>query len=226
MIATSEQATATLDRPNWPVPTRFAVLDVETTGLEPGRERIIELAVVEADAEGQVLEEWSSLVGVPGTDEPGAGFVHGITRAMLEDAPRFGALAGPLLDRLAGKIVVGHVLEFDLTHLRVELGRIGVPLPCMEGASLCTRDLARMLELPRPHTLFACCELVGVAVEGAHSALGDARATAGLLASLLQRHPGVDLGSLAAAAHALAWPPRWLPAGTVTARRTLGDAVA
>lgn len=66
----------------------FAVVDVETTGLSPAyQHRIVEVAVVLVDKDGQVVVTWDTLVN-PRRDV-GASDVHGLRAAELLDAPPF-----------------------------------------------------------------------------------------------------------------------------------------
>ncbi len=186
---------------------RYAVVDVETTGLDPRLHRVIECAVVECRADGSICAEWSSLVQVPGDGVLGAHWIHGITRPMLAGAPAFAEITGELVDRLAGRVVVAHVLDFDLGHLAAEFARAGLALPALRPAGACTRELARALLPHGPFSLAACCSATGVPLEGAHTALGDARAAAGLLAHFL-RLGGADLlAGARAAAPGVNWPP-------------------
>jgi DNA polymerase-3 subunit epsilon len=190
----------------------FAIVDLETTGLDAKSERVLECAVLQADSHGRIESEWSTLVAVPGIDELGAQSIHGISRAMLAGAPRFRDIAGELARRLAGRIVVGHVLAFDLEHLRAEFGRAGVCLPELEFSGLCTRELARDFLPPGPRTLAACCAAAMVPLYDAHTALGDARAAARLLAHFLDGQYPVDYVARARHARAVVWP-RFLAEG-------------
>lgn len=162
--------------------TGFAVVDVETTGFFPGRDRIVEIAVVRTDTRGRVLDEWCTLVN---PERPvGATHIHGITSAQVRRAPRFVDLVGELNARLAGRALVAHNAVFDLGFLRSEYARAGWDLPDLPY--LCTLEASRsyLPDLAR-RRLPDCCEAVGVLPGGAHSALGDARAAAGLLAAYL-----------------------------------------
>src|SRR5487761_2613508 len=123
----------------------FAVVDVETTGLDPSRCRTVEVAIVEIDEHGRRVDQFSSLLDVPGGEALGAEFIHRITREMLNGAPTFDEIINAIRDHLRGRIIVGHVVAFDLGHLREEFNRAGSALPELSGATLCTRDLARIL---------------------------------------------------------------------------------
>lgn len=165
----------------------FAVVDVETTGLNPSIDRVIEVAVVRCAPDGTVTDEWSTLVD-PGRD-PGATHIHGITAEDLAGAPTFAAIAPELVARLDGAMVCAHNLSFDEAFLSAELARVGMALP--ETPSLCTLELARaVLSEQRRHTLAACAAELGVAHEGAHRALADSRVTVAVLAAMIdRRHP-------------------------------------
>lgn len=184
----------------------FAVVDVETTGLDPATTRVLECAVVELASDGHVLEEWTSLVAVPGKGELGASWLHGITREMLEPAPSFREIAGELSAHLAGRVVVGHVLEFDLAHLAAEYGRCGLVLPDLRAVGICTRELARANLPPGSRSLIACCKALGVSCPSAHTALGDASATAAVFRAFLRLGAVPDFGPAGRRAGALTWP--------------------
>jgi len=151
-------------RPNAPSPAApaitapaavgFAVIDMETTGLDPNVDRVVEIAVVRTDSHGVVVDEWTTLVN-PGRPV-GARSVHGITAADVRDAPRFAQVVGALNARLSGRAVVAHNAPFDLGFLRAEYARAGwelsaVPFLCtLEASSLYLPDLVSraMLESP------------------------------------------------------------------------------
>ncbi len=181
----------------------YAVIDLETTGLDAACSAIVECAIVEVDALGRVCTEWSTLVRVDG--EVGAGEIHHISSAMLRRAPRFSDVAVEITERLRGRVVVGHVVSFDLAHLHAEFDRAGRRLPDLGGASLCTRALAAHAGLERPRTLVGCCAAAGVPLKGAHTALGDARSTAGLLRHFLACGAVERAGELARRAGRLEW---------------------
>jgi len=163
--------------------SQFAVIDVETTGLFPRKhDRIVEVAVVTITGRGEILEQYASLLN-PGRDL-GPVDIHGIHGSDVVSAPRFEDIAGDLVDRLSGSVVAGHNLRFDLDFVAAEFARLGVDLPALP--SVCTLSLAGRLALAAPNRrLSGCCEALGIPHAAAHSALGDAQATARLLLALL-----------------------------------------
>jgi DNA polymerase III epsilon subunit-like protein len=186
--------------------SHFAVVDVETTGLDPAGTRMVEIAIVEMDQSGRRVDEFSTLLSIPGEGPLGAEFIHQISRPMLARAPRFEDVIRTICERLSGRIIVGHVIAFDIDHLDGEFARAGVIMPSLIDSTLCTRDLARLLLPPGPKTLAACCEATGIEHKAAHTALGDARATAELLVVLLRDDFDAGLDALGAAASTVAWP--------------------
>jgi DNA polymerase III subunit epsilon len=116
------------DAPGLPVDAPFAVVAVETTGLSPAAgDRIVELAVVRVDASGRVEDEYATLLD-PGRDV-GPVFVHGISPSEVLGAPTFGDVAGALLARLDGAVVVAHNAAVVERFLAAELARIEVAGP-------------------------------------------------------------------------------------------------
>ncbi|MBN0040532.1 DNA polymerase III subunit epsilon [Cellulosimicrobium cellulans] len=157
----------------------FAVVDLETTGFSPRLgDRVAEIAVVLVDDAGRVEDEWSTLVN-PERDL-GPQHVHGIAAADVALAPTFDRVAPALLRLLSGRVLVAHNAAFDTRFLRAEIGRAGIAAAIDPVACLCTQQLAGRY-LTGSRALAACCAAVGVVHDDVHSALGDARATAGLL---------------------------------------------
>jgi DNA polymerase III epsilon subunit family exonuclease len=172
----------------------FAVVDVETTGLYPrGHDRVIEIAIVRLMAGGRLSEEFVTLIN-PGRDL-GPTQIHGITTQDILDAPLFADIAGDVLARLHNAVVVAHNVRFDTAFLIAECGRVGVRLP--DFPKLCTLKLAGIVgDKFAGRTLAACCEHFGIEVERSHTAAGDARACARLLATCLERADDFGISTL------------------------------
>jgi DNA polymerase III subunit epsilon len=166
----------------------LAVVDLETTGFAPGGDRgdrIIEVAVVRMTPDGHIEDEWVTLLN-PGRDV-GPTWVHKVSQDMVVDAPDFAAVAGDLLDRLSGAVVVAHNASFEDSFLGWEFAHADLSMPPLPA--LCTMRLARKVMTAPNYKLATCCEAFGLVNDGAHSALGDARVTAGLVRQLLARAP-------------------------------------
>ena len=179
----------------------WAVIDVETSGFRPGQARIISVAALGLDADGQVEQSLVSLLN-PGVD-PGPTHVHGLTAAMLEDQPQFADIVGDLAEVVRGRTLVAHNVAFDYAFLAAEAELADAELPV--DTVMCTVELARRLDLGvdnlRLETLAAHW---GVIQERPHDAFDDALVLTGVLASALERARERDV---------------WLPVHPVTRRR-------
>jgi DNA polymerase III subunit epsilon len=165
--------------------TRLAVLDTETTGLEPSQGHgIVEVAWVALDG-GEIGETWSTLVQPGRPIPPDASAVHGITDLMVREAPVAAVVAAELESRCAGRTLVFHNAAFDLPFLAALL-RAGGRGP-LSHAVLDTLGLARGLGDPGSNSLGALATRFGLPAEAAHRALGDALTTARLLQVLAAR---------------------------------------
>lgn len=178
--------------------TRFAVVDVETTGGASWRgHRIIDIGIVEV-AGGEVVAEYESLVN-PGRGVPPAiTSLTGITTDMVRGAPYFEHVADEIAERLRGRVFVAHNAMFDWGFVSRELVDARGDAP--DVPRLCTVRLARRLvpELKR-RNLDVVCRHFGVPIHARHRAHGDALATARVLLRLLDEAAGLgleDLGTL------------------------------
>lgn len=188
-------------------PPYFAIIDVETTGLSPKKDRVLELAVVRVDQGGNVVDEWSTRFDPEGP--VGASHIHGITQADVANAPLFRDVAASVVPYIAGLPIAAHNARFDLAFLRAEFRRAGWDVPWLPA--YCTLDGSHhyMPHLDR-RRLVDCCWSARIPLKDAHSALGDARATAGLLRHYLQAQgrvrPHPPLLSVHSDARGVVWP--------------------
>lgn len=185
----------------------FAIIDVETTGLSPKQHRVLELAVVRVNQHGHVVDEWSTRLNPEGP--VGATHIHGITQADVAHAPLFRDVATSIVPYIAGLPIAAHNARFDLAFLRAEFLRAGWDVPWLPA--YCTLDGSHhyLPNLDR-RRLVDCCWSAEVPLHDAHSALGDARATAGLLRHYLQPQAQVSphpaLLSAPREARSVVWP--------------------
>lgn len=156
-------------------------VDVETTGLSPREDRIVEIAVVRMSPDGRVEDEWASLIN-PGRDV-GPTFIHHITNEMVADAPTLRDLVGDLLVRLEGGVIASHHATFEEGFLRSELAYLGIELPPLP--TVCTLALTRETYEPPNFRLDSCCLEAEIDQEDTGGALGDARMKASLARKLL-----------------------------------------
>ncbi len=163
---------------------RYAVVDVETSGGPYRRgHRITEVAIYEVCA-GMVADEYRTLVN-PGRDiPPRIAALTGITDNMVSSAPSFDQIAGDVLQRIRGRVLVAHNARFDWGFLSQQLAEAIGEVPRVER--LCTVSMARRI-LPRlrHRDLDALARHFGIEIMARHRAFGDALATARVLIRLL-----------------------------------------
>jgi len=178
--------------------TPFAIVDVETTGLRFDRDQILQIAVVLQNWNAQPTVVWSTYVRPAQfwSRDLGPQHIHGISRRKLIFAPTTAKALQKFAQLTSGRVIVAHNAEFDTKFLQaaalehhVELNWAGV---------LCTLKLSRKLDPQRQqtHKLSTLCEKYGVALDQAHHAEHDARATAEVLPHLLVAHGINDAESL------------------------------
>ena len=164
------------------------VIDTETTGLDPRKARVIELAAVRLSA-GK-LDAGGSFRQLlrPGGDSIPADTtrIHGIDDAMVAQSPLFADVWPGFSSFLGQAVVIGHTVGFDLAVLKRECELAG--LPWMRPRTLDTRLLAQIAapELAG-YTLEKLAAWLGVEVADRHSALGDSVTTARVFLALLPK---------------------------------------
>ncbi|MBD2760543.1 DEDDh family exonuclease [Yimella sp. cx-573] len=151
---------------------RYAVVDVETTGLRPERDRVLQVAIAQMEPDGQVTERWSTLVD-PGCD-PGPVNIHGITRERLRGAPAYADVAPKVHNMLQQRVLVAHNARFDWGFLEHEAHRLDSRLPAQRR--LCTYQLSQRFDLPVfDFKLATLSQYWGVAQARPHDAEDDVR---------------------------------------------------
>ncbi len=122
-----------------PGQARYAVVDVETSGLRPKRHRVLQVGVVVVDGNGAVLQRWSSLVRPTRRwfYRVGPTHIHGIHRRDVRDAPPAGEVLRRLADSLDGARFVAHNAGFDAAFLRRTAARHRVELTSTTRCAPC-----------------------------------------------------------------------------------------
>ena len=159
----------------------YAVVDLETTGLSPTTDSILEVALVLTDAVGCVERSWSTLIDPGAGVDVGPTHIHGLVADEIIGAPGFDEVADLLVADLAGRAVVAHNARFDVGFLTQALGTRGLLDRGARVPRVCTMEWARHFMTTPSRRLTTCCEVAGVEIGRHHNALDDALAAAGLL---------------------------------------------
>lgn len=155
----------------------YAALDVETTGLDAGKDRVIEIGIVQfsIDPEGAILEiaRWGSLIN-PGIPIPAsATAIHGIEDFDVWMSPGFAEVASHVAKLVEGRVMVAHNAPFDAAFINAEFARLGLPSPFGEIA-----DSLGILRAGYPtllsYSLGKAAFVLGIDRGTSHRALDDA----------------------------------------------------
>lgn len=170
--------------------TTFVALDLETTGLDPERDTIIEIGAVKFNTK-RIEGEHSTLIN-PGRPIPK--FIEnltGISEAMVAKAPLLREALPKLVEFVGDGVIVGHSIKFDLGFLRKH--KI-----FKDNDSLDTYDLAAVL-MPAAgrYSLGALAQATGIILPATHRALDDARVSQALYRKLFERALTMPLDVLA-----------------------------
>ncbi len=154
------------------------VFDTETTGLDPATDRIVQIAGLRITRGHLTGERFETLVNPGRPIPPGSTAIHGITDAMVADAPDMTAALTAFHHFAEDAVLVAHNAPFDMGMLRRAALETGVHF---DNRVLDTILLSAMVwGQSAPHTLDALTERLGITIppEERHTAMGDTRATA------------------------------------------------
>ena len=187
------------------MPPIFATVDLETTGLDPQRDAIIEIGIVLFQGD-QILEEWSSLINPRRRVPPNITALTGICQEEVDDAPSLLQVRPEIEQRINSRTLVAHNAPFDLGFLaQNNLARSSPARDTLELATILLPGaghyslsaLRQSLALPDHPTL------------DAHRALADALATTHLYLELQARGrqlPFEILEEIVLAGRGIQWP--------------------
>ena len=161
-------------------------LDLETTGLSPGKDKIIEIGAVKTDSNGNQIEEFNSLVN------PGiliSDFIENLTGISNDDvlnSLKFVDIVDEFQSFLDDSIIIGHNIEFDLRFLSEE------------GLKLNNKfvDTWRFSQIMLPDlldlSLGSICNYLDINQQNAHRALSDSKFTLEVFLLLSEKYKNLD----------------------------------
>ena len=157
---------------------KYAVVDLETTGGIPKRDKITEVAIIVFDGE-KIIDKFTSLINPERSIPPQITSITGITNDMVEDSPKFYEVAKQVIEILDGCIFVAHNVRFDYNFLKEEFKSLGFTFT---KRNLCTVRLSRKA-FPglKSYSLGNLIKYFKIEVNARHRAYDDAFATTILL---------------------------------------------
>ncbi|MFN3793790.1 MAG: exonuclease domain-containing protein [Chitinophagaceae bacterium] len=165
----------------------IAVIDLETTGINIGSDRIVEIAIIKILPDG-TRQVKRKLINPQMPIPKGASDVHGITDEMVKEAPTFKQAANEIKQFIDNCDLAGYNSNrFDVPMLVEEFLRIGMEIT-IDGKRLV--DVQRIFHMMEQRTLGAAYKFYcQKTLEGAHSAEVDASATWEVLEAQIERYP-------------------------------------
>ncbi len=165
---------------------KYAVVDIETTGMSAGKDRITEVAIFLHDGE-KIIDQFTSLINPECKIPYRITQLTGIDNKLTAGAPRFFEVAKRIVEITEDAVFVAHNVSFDYNFIRGEFRALGYNY---ERQKLCTVKLSRKLLPGLPsYSLGNLCQSLNIAVESRHRAAGDAAATVKVLELLLTKDP-------------------------------------
>ncbi len=162
---------------------KYAIIDIETTGGNPSRDKITEIAIVIHDGE-QVIDQFESLINPERYIPAGITELTGITQEMVDQAPKFYEVARQIVELTQGAVFVAHNVRFDYGFIKKEFSRLGY---AYTRKQLCTVRMSRKT-FPglRSYSLGNLIHHFNISIDQRHRAMGDAKATVQLFEYILE----------------------------------------
>lgn len=154
----------------------FVIFDLETTGLSPDRDAILEIGALVVRDECITNEVFETLVQPRRQIPFYISKINGITDRMVQHAPPIEEALPRFLEFVAGRQLVAHNASFDIGFIRSHALRLGLEAPIR---ATCTVQLSRKaFPQESKHNLDAICARLGLKATNRHRALADVEVTA------------------------------------------------
>lgn len=162
----------------------YSIIDIETTGGNPYRDKITEIAIFVHDGE-KIVKQYRSLINPERRIPPFITRMTGISDEMVANAPKFYEVARDIVKITEGTLFVAHNASFDYNFVKSEFKNLGY---YYQRECLCTVKLSRKL-IPgkKSYSLGRLCRELDIQIEDRHRAAGDAMATVKLFELLLKQ---------------------------------------
>lgn len=164
----------------------YAIIDIETTGGNPYRDKITEVAIFIHDGE-RVVKEFQTLINPERRIPHFITRMTGISDEMVAQAPKFYEVAKTIVEITENTVFVAHNASFDYNFIKSEFHKLGY---FYKRESLCTVKLSRKI-FPgkRSYSLGKLCQELDITIKNRHRAMGDALATVKLFELIRKNSP-------------------------------------
>ena len=172
-----------------PLTDDLVFFDLEATGLNLTRDRIVQIALIKLFADGRSQQELEMKINptIPISAEVSA--IHGLTDADVRDAPTFQEVAGKIQDFIGDADLAGYNSNrYDVPLLQEEFYRAGIFFNTSDRRLIDAQQIFYQME---PRTLSAALKFyAGKDMENAHDALADVRATVDVFMGQMRHYAG------------------------------------
>lgn len=159
----------------------YIAFDLETTGLNPQENEIIEIGALKV-REGKVVDRFMEFIHPLSPISPAISELTGITNNMVATARSCEQVIPDFLDFCEDDVLIGHNVMFDYSFTKCSASKCGLPF---EKNGLDTLKIARKVHKDFPSkSLGALCDYYHIENKSAHRAYHDALATAKLYQTL------------------------------------------
>lgn len=163
---------------------KYAIIDIETTGGSPKRDKITEVAIIISDG-SKIIDTYETLIN-PGVSIPyNITRITGITNEMVQEAPRFYEIAKYVVEKTEGCIFVAHNVQFDYNFIKNHFASLGYTF---SKRRLCTVKMSRKA-FPglKSYSLGNLIKTFKIKTNDRHRAMEDARATTIIFHDILSK---------------------------------------
>jgi DNA polymerase-3 subunit epsilon len=150
----------------------FVCVDLETTGLEPEKDRIIEIAAARFTFDA-VIESFETLIDPECAISTESIAIHHITDAMVAGQPKVGDVLPRLLAFIGGSLLVGHGVGLDIAFITQAAKHAQIPCNLASRPHLDTLRMARLYGESPTNSLETLRKHFNIQAEGAHRAMSD-----------------------------------------------------
>lgn len=153
----------------------YTIIDIETTGLSPVHDEIIELAAIRIEKK-EIIDTFSCLTKPSCKISEFISSLTGITNEMLTSAFELGSILPAYLDFIGDNILVGHNIHFDINFIYDNSLKL-LNQPLRNDFVDTLRLSRRLMKSLDNHKLSTIAKVFGIDCNHSHRALNDCKTT-------------------------------------------------
>lgn len=150
----------------------FVCIDCETTGLDPQKDRVIEVAVAKFTVD-EILEKYEMLIDPECLIPESSIAIHNITPEMVQGKPTLDKVVPEILSMVKRHIIIGHGIGFDIECIALGADKAGIAHTLRNNKTIDTLRMARLYGESPTNSLEQLRKHFNIEFEGAHRAMND-----------------------------------------------------